>query len=148
VAGSLVACLAIGLSTGMALAGSGAAIKTTISRGKGTTLIVSAASSKVIVSYGFRLKKSEKSYTITSAKLIKVNGKPETSAYYKQACTPAKYQSDGYALESATGDGIVCGASIGLPPNAKSLLVDVATNKCLPAGAIVGIKGPSGACRK
>jgi hypothetical protein len=81
------------------------------------------------------------------AKLAKVNGKAETSAYYRKACSPAQYQSDGYPLEKAPGNGVVCGLSVGLAPNTKSIVIDFTTNKCLPADAIEKIKGPSGACK-
>lgn len=98
--------------------------------------------------YGFELKKSEKGYTITSATLIKANGKPVTSAFYEEACSPAEYQGSGFPQEARSGNGVICGLSVNLPPNVKSIVIDVTTNKCLPANAITGIKGPKGGCKK
>lgn len=140
-----IACLVAGLVAAVAV-GAGQTFTTSLVRGKGTALILKVSSKKTIDSYGFELKKKEKGYTITSAKLTKVNGKPVTSSYYKEACSPAQW-SKGYPLERPPGNGVVCGFSTGLPPNAKSLVIDFTTSKCLPADAITGIAGPAGACR-
>lgn len=145
--GTAVACLAIGLGAAVAIA-AGQTYKASLARGTGHALKLTVSSSKAINSYGFQLKKKEKGYKITSAVLVKAGGKPvSSSSYYGEACSPAQYQSDGFPLEAHSGNGVVCGFSTGLPPGVKSLVIDISTNKCLPAGAIPDVKGPTGACR-
>jgi len=144
-----IAALACGATAVCATVAIGASqtFNTKLVRGKGDALILKVSSAQTISSYGFELKKQEKAYKIETAKLAKVNGQTEKSAYYKKACSPAQYQSNGFPLEKSPGNGVICGFSTGLPPNAKSLVIDFTTNKCLPANAIEKISGPAGSCK-
>lgn len=146
-AATAIASVAVALGAGVAV-GAGQTYSTKLIRGKGRALILKVSSAQTIQSYSFELKKSEqKTYNIPKADLAKANGQTvKSSSYYHTACSPAQIKN-GYPLEKPPGNGVVCGFSTGLPPNAKSLVIDFTTNKCLPANAIVGIKGPSGGCK-
>jgi len=140
--------LAALVSGSSALAGTKQTFKSTLKRGKHDALVLTVSSNKVINSYGWELKsKYRKSYKILTAVLVKSNGKPITQAYYKQACSPAQYTANNAPEELPPGNGVICGFSVGLPPTAKSLVIDITTNKCLPDNAIPAVTGPKGGCK-